>query len=429
MAGAVYGAPALIRVYTGAESALTVAFARYCLPQIFFLGAFALLGQVLNARGRFHAMAWAPVVNNAVVAAVFGAYVVVAAGGQTPSAGEAALLGWGTTAGIAAQALVLLPSLHRAGFRWRPRFDWRSADLARPLRSAGWLVALVLCNQAAFWLVTRLASSAGRLASADGTEAGAGFSAYLLWMVPHGIVTVSLVTAAMPRISAASADGETRTVHRHAVRALRTTSALVALAACVLFAVAAPLTSLVFEHGHTTADGSLLIAAALTGTYHHVRPVRAHANLLCLVGRAYAVPAQSGHRGRERHPVHGGLHLSAARWVVTGMAAASSASFAAGFAVTARTLRRRLAPAEAGLPSLVRSPTAWALARTGIAAVPAAVGRLATAHLVPWGPLVQMAGETAAVAAVFALLCRPLRLTELAFVAGAALRLPGCPVK
>ena len=76
-ATAVWAAPAIVDAYTdytGPQAAMTTALARYCLPQIFFLGLFTLLGQVLNARGRFGAMMWAPVLNNLVVMTVFGLY-------------------------------------------------------------------------------------------------------------------------------------------------------------------------------------------------------------------------------------------------------------------------------------------------------------------------------------------------------------------
>lgn len=142
-ATAVWAAPAIIDAYTdytGPQAAMTTALARYCLPQIFFLGLFTLLGQVLNARGRFGAMMWSPVLNNLVVMTVFGLYLALAmGGGDTLTATETAVLGWGTTAGIAVQALALVPALRAARFRWRPRFDWRGSGLTRPCgRPAGW---------------------------------------------------------------------------------------------------------------------------------------------------------------------------------------------------------------------------------------------------------------------------------------------------
>jgi hypothetical protein len=72
-------APLLVRFYApefatkGFENEfhLAVAFTRYCLPQIFFMGLFTMLGQVANARGSFAPLMWAPIVNNLTVIAVF----------------------------------------------------------------------------------------------------------------------------------------------------------------------------------------------------------------------------------------------------------------------------------------------------------------------------------------------------------------------
>ncbi len=60
---AVVSAPWIVRLYaTGTYDAaqfdLTVAFARYCLPQIFFYGVYTMLSQVLNARRRWVSSGW-----------------------------------------------------------------------------------------------------------------------------------------------------------------------------------------------------------------------------------------------------------------------------------------------------------------------------------------------------------------------------------
>ena len=56
---------------------VAVAFARYCLPTMFFMGVHVVLGQILNARGRFGAMMWTPVLNNIVIIGVFGLFLAV----------------------------------------------------------------------------------------------------------------------------------------------------------------------------------------------------------------------------------------------------------------------------------------------------------------------------------------------------------------
>ncbi|MGW3440998.1 murein biosynthesis integral membrane protein MurJ [Streptomyces bacillaris] len=415
-ATAVWAAPAIVGAYTGytgRQAALTVAFARSCLPQILFLGLFTLLGQILNARGRFGAMMWAPVLNNVVVTAVFGLYLALALDtgpGATPSAAGTALLGWGTTAGIAVQALALVPALRAARFRWRPRFDWRGSGLTRPLRSAGWLVLLVLANQAAYWVTTRLATAAG---SAGGPGFGAYTNAYVLWVVPHGIVTVSVVTALLPRMSAAAADGDTGAVRHDVSHALRVSAAAVVPAACALLALAHPLMALVFGYGRTSAADTAAMAFVLM----------AFAPGLVALSGQYVLSRAFYALSDTRTPfllnlvivaLNAGLslaaaHLLPARWAVTGMAAAYSLALCAGWAVTARVLSRRLAVVR----PLRASAAARAHGRLLLAAVPAtALGHLAAAGAAPAGAPVAATAGAAAVVLTFALLARPLGLAE-----------------
>ncbi|MFF9338160.1 murein biosynthesis integral membrane protein MurJ [Streptomyces sp. NPDC014773] len=421
-AGAVLAAPALVDAYTdytGGQRDLTIAFMRACLPQILFLGLFTLLGQVLNARGRFGAMMWTPVLNNVVVVAVFGLFLAVSDGGEL-TAGETALLGWGTTAGIAAQALALLPSLRAARFRFRPRLDWRGSGLTAPLRAAGWLVLLVLTNQAAYWVTTWVATSAGSDAHTGGAGLAAYNNAYLLWAVPHGIVTVSLVTALMPRMSGAAADGDLAAVRRDVGYAQRTTAAAVVPAACALFALAAPLMTVVFGYGATDAADVRAMAwtlmalapglVALSGQYvctrafYALRDTRTPFLLNLVIAGLNALLSLAAY------------HWLPTRWAVTGMAAGYSLALWAGWALTAHVLRRRLPAAGDGGDGL---------GRLLLAAVPAAgYGLFAAEATTAAGAVVSGLSGAAAVLAAFLLLARPLRLTEVsALLAASAARL------
>ncbi|MGW6538767.1 murein biosynthesis integral membrane protein MurJ [Streptomyces sp. NPDC055011] len=409
-AGAVLAAPLVVETYTdyaGGQRDLTIAFTRACLPQILFLGLFTLLGQVLNARGRFGAMMWTPVLNNVVVVAVFGLFLVVSDGGElTP--GETALLGWGTTAGIAAQALALLPSLRAARFRFRPRFDWRGSGLTAPLRAAGWLVLLVATNQAAYWVTTWVATSAGGVEGAGGAGLAVYNNAYLLWAVPHGIVTVSLVTALMPRMSGAAADGDLAGVRRDVSYAQRTTAAAVVPAACALFALATALMSAVFGHGATDEADVRAMAWTLTA----FAP-----GLIAFSGQYVCTRAFYALRD-TRTPfllnlviagLNAGLSLAAyhwlpTHWVVTGMAAGYSLALWAGWGLTAYVLRRRLPAAKDGGDGL---------GRLLVAAIPATgYGLFVTDATAPAGAVLSGLAGAATVLGVFALLARPLRLTE-----------------
>ena len=118
--------------------------------------------------------------------------------------GQELLLGIGSTLGIAIQLLILVPYLRRAGFAYRPRLDLRGSGLGHTLRLGIWTVLFVVVNQVAYVVVQRLATS-----GATGSEDGTGFTVYsfsfLVVMVPHSIVTVSLATAMLPRLSAHAA--------------------------------------------------------------------------------------------------------------------------------------------------------------------------------------------------------------------------------
>jgi putative peptidoglycan lipid II flippase len=206
-------APLLTRIYaspdyTAEQMDLAVMFARYCLPQVFFYGLFTLLSQVLNARGRFNPPMYAPIVNNVLAIAVFVGFIAVAGptavAGGTLSPPQVAYLGLGSTMAVAGQALILIPFVRASGYRWRARFDWRGWGLSRTGGLALWTLGLLAANQASFIVHSRLATTANLLAQQEGTaEAGIATyqKAYLIFFLPHSIITVSLVTALLPGLS------------------------------------------------------------------------------------------------------------------------------------------------------------------------------------------------------------------------------------
>ncbi|UDY23572.1 murein biosynthesis integral membrane protein MurJ [Nocardioides sp. Kera G14] len=218
----------------------TVAFARLCLPQVFFYGMFVLVGQILNARGRFGPMMWAPITNNVVSVAVLVLYLVVYGSDDplspTYGAGREWLLGLGSTVGIAAQLVVLVPYLRAAGVSLRPRWDFRDSGLSHTLRLGVWTVAFVIVNQIAYAVVVRLSGTGTGSGSSHATGYTVYTAVFLIIMVPHAIVTVSLATAVLPRLSARAADDDHRGLVRTLAPTLRT-----ALAVIVPFAAVLPL--------------------------------------------------------------------------------------------------------------------------------------------------------------------------------------------
>jgi putative peptidoglycan lipid II flippase len=229
--------------------------ARYCLPQVFFYGMFVLVGQILNARGRFGPMMWAPIANNLISVLVLVGYLVVFGPTSDPYAAystqQELVLGIGSTLGIVAQLAVLVPFLRAAGVRYRPRFDLRGSGLGHTLRLATWTIGFIIVNQIAYTVVVRIASSGVAAGAVD--DAGTGYTVYsqafLLMMVPHSVATVSLATAILPRLSRSAAAGDLRAVGREVDHTLRTALTLILPFVLLLPVVAGPVVEVVYGWG------------------------------------------------------------------------------------------------------------------------------------------------------------------------------------
>jgi putative peptidoglycan lipid II flippase len=267
-------APLLLRVYLDGRYLLPyretqlesiVDLTRWCLPQVFFYGMYVLVGQVLNARGRFGPMMWAPIANNLLAVAMLVTYLLVwgpvgdgRARIEALDTSQEVLLGLGSTVGIVAQCLVLLPYLRASGFTYRPRFDFRDPELRKTLSLGIWTVLFVIVTQAAYFVVVKLASGG----TVDG---GTGYTVYsgslLIMMVPHAVVTVSLATAILPRISALASEDRLADLGSLVGSTLRTALALVLPFAVVLPLVAGDVAAVAF--GWADADTAATFAPTL----------------------------------------------------------------------------------------------------------------------------------------------------------------------
>ncbi|WP_439564972.1 murein biosynthesis integral membrane protein MurJ [Microcella sp.] len=250
---ATLAAPLLVSVYTVSadgsgeggftpdEISLAVMFAYWCLPQVLFYALYTLFGEVLNARRVFGPFTWAPAINNVVAIAGMIAFGLLFdadvrdATAWTPA--MVAVLGGTATLGVAAQAFVLVLFWRRAGLRYRPDFRWRGAGLGATGRASGWVFAMIIVMQAGGIVQTRVASIA---ATDDDASLMVMRTAWLLFMLPHSVVVVSLVTAYLTRMSTHARDGDRESVRVDTNEAIRITSLFMTLATVGLIAVAVP---------------------------------------------------------------------------------------------------------------------------------------------------------------------------------------------
>ncbi|MFI0741497.1 murein biosynthesis integral membrane protein MurJ [Streptomyces sp. NPDC021100] len=424
---ATWAAPAIIGIYQQDTPAthdafeLTVTFARFLLPQIFFYGVFSIFGQVLNARHRFGAMMWTPVLNNLVLITMFGLYLgmLTAPEGISDITGaEVRLLGIGTTVALALQALALIPYARAAGFRFRPRFDWRGAGLRKSVSAARWTLLFVLANLAASTVVTRLASAADTALPYDGVGYTAYSYAQQIWTLPQSIVTVSLVTALLPRMSRAATEHRLDDLRSQLSRALRA-SGVVIVPAAFFFVVFGPqLARLLFAHGAADAATTVPLGHMLQAFGLGLIPFSAQYLLL----RGFYAFEDTRTPFRMALWISGvnialavACHLLLSpRWAVTGMAAAYALSYGVGLLLTALRLRRRTEGLLDGR-RICRTYAKLAAAAAGAGIAGRLVARLCADGPAPdtWTPAVVLVTGGIAMALLFLLFARLLRVGEL----------------
>ncbi|MFC8675792.1 murein biosynthesis integral membrane protein MurJ [Streptomyces griseorubiginosus] len=354
---AILGAPFLIRLLSDsvasdpAANEVGITFVRYFLPSIFFMGIHVVMGQILNARGKFGAMMWTPVLNNIVIIVTLGMFMWVygtaADSGMKvtniPPEGQR-LLGIGVLLGLVVQALAMIPYLRETGFRMRLRFDWRGHGLGKAVTLAKWTVLFVLANQAGALVVTQLSTASGKASPVDGTGFAAYANAQLIWGLPQAIITVSLMAALLPRLARSAAEADSGAVRDDISQGLRTTAVAIVPIAFGFLALGVPMCTLIFGSSGTseaTNMGYMLMAFALGLIPYSVQYV---------VLRAFYAYEDT------RTPFYNTVIVAAVnagasalcyvvlppRWAVAGMAASYGLAYAIGVGVAWNRLRKRL---------------------------------------------------------------------------------------
>ena len=251
----IVAAPWIVRVYTvtaeqgvaGEQREVATALLRLFMPQMLFYGLTAMATAVLNARRRFAAPAFAPVLNNVIVTAMLLALPQVA--GRTPTLDDVRddrslllLLGIGTTAGIVAMTLVLLPAVRASGFRFRWNLDRRNAAVREVGRMSGWTLGYVVANQVALLIVLLLAN---RQVSGVASYT----AAYVFFLLPHALVAVSLMTTIVPELASAWRRQDAGTFRDRFSLGVRLMTLIVLPAATGYVLLAKPIIRALLEHG------------------------------------------------------------------------------------------------------------------------------------------------------------------------------------
>jgi Lipid II flippase MurJ len=181
-------------------------------PQIAVYGFITLATAALNTKRKFGAAMLAPVFNNLVMIAVLSwAYRILgrlyAKDAKAVTQLQAVardsqakwILGFGTTVGVAAMGLVLIPALRNAKVGWHWHWEPTHPAVTELLRLSGWTMGYVAANQAAVLFVQR------RAVRAEGANGGGGimysFAYSVLFLLPHSLFAVSIMTALQPELS------------------------------------------------------------------------------------------------------------------------------------------------------------------------------------------------------------------------------------
>lgn len=211
-------------------------------------GVSGIVMGILNAQGHFLLPALAPVIYNAAI--IGGAWLLAPRFGVTG-------LALGVVAGAVGHLLIQVPALIRYRFRWQPVLGLRDAGVREVARLMGPRVVGLAITQLNFLVNTILASglAAGSLAALN--------YAWLLMLLPQGIVAQAMATAIFPTFSAQAARGDLGELRATFSAALRSLFFLTLPAAVGLLVAREPIIAVLLQRGRFTETSTELTAFAL----------------------------------------------------------------------------------------------------------------------------------------------------------------------
>jgi putative peptidoglycan lipid II flippase len=229
---------------------LAVFFFRIFAVQMLFYGVTTIATGVLQAHRRFFLPTFAPVLNNLIIVASFGAYFFLK--GED---GETAVyvLAFGVTVGVAVMALALVPTMLSLGYRPRPQLGHPA--LLPTARLAGPMVVLVAASVLFQLLAARLATGFGAYAELT--------YAFTIFSLPYGIFVVAIATALMPELSEKHSSEDTEGYRESLSFGLRTMVFVVVPSTVGLVVLAEPIVGLLYQRGEFDAHDTRIVADLL----------------------------------------------------------------------------------------------------------------------------------------------------------------------
>ncbi|MBE0466190.1 MAG: murein biosynthesis integral membrane protein MurJ [Candidatus Desulforudis sp.] len=408
-------APLLVRLIApgfGPEAAeVAVVLTRIMLPLLIFSGLATVFNGFLNANNIFGIPAFGGAVNNLVI--IIGALTLGSLYGIQG-------LAYGTVLGMVASGLIQLPSLYRAGFRFRPVFDWRHPGVRKVFHLMLPITVGIAISQL-YILIDRVLASF----LVEGSIAALNFGTRLI-QLPVSLFVLALSTAVFPTLTTWAAEGRESEVLDTLRRGLRIIVLTTLPAAVGLMVLRLPVVGLLFERGEFDERATAMTASAVL--FYSVGLVGLAANILLTRG-FYAF--QDTRTPVKLLGVNVVLNLVLSLILMGplqlgGLALASSLAALVNTMLLVRFLERRL-------PGLWHAADwlrfgARALAASGLMAGAVYTVNVGLAGLVPPGTAglaLQVGGGVIAGVTVYGAACLVLGLEEIGIVLRASGRLGG----
>ncbi len=397
--------------------ALTTLMTQIMTPFLLLVSLAAAVMGVLNTRRIFFIPAVAPVLFNlGLIVAGYAIAPFMPRFGLEPIVGMA----FGALLGGAGQLAIQLPALRAQGFRWRPELSFRDPGVIRVVSLMAPASIGIAAAQVNVFTSTFLASTLQQ-----GSVSWLNY-AYRLMQLPIGLFGVAIATVTLAEVSRHAAAKNMADLKDTLRLSLRLVFFLTIPATLVLMAMAAPIVSLLYEHGKFTAGDTLQTAHAL---WAYAVGLAAFSAVRVMVPAFYSLDM-------ARVPVTismitigatvGLYFLLMGPLQHSGLALATSIGSMLNFALLFAALRRRLGALGAGALAAAagRILLASALAAGAGWAVVTWMGRLHAGSSTPWRLLVVVAGLGAA-GVVYGAACSLLRVPEVRAVTDTLRRLFG----